>query len=71
MSVLGASVIGSFGCTNKDLIMLVSLKRTLTLYFAKVCLYYSLRSLMYGMTVQSYHTVQMQEGSDIIPSILC
>ena len=30
--------------------MLVPLKKTLVLYFARVCLYYSLRPLMYGMT---------------------
>ena len=30
--------------------MLVPLKKTLTLYFAKVCLYCSLRPLRYGMT---------------------
>ena len=30
--------------------VLVPLKKTLTLYFAKVCLYCSLRPLMYGMT---------------------
>ena len=29
--------------------VLVPLKETLTLYFAKVCLYCSLRPLMYGM----------------------
>ena len=28
----------------------VHLKKTLTLYFARVCLYCSLRPLMYGMT---------------------
>ena len=30
--------------------VLVPLKKTLTLYFARVCLYCSLRLLMYGMT---------------------
>ena len=30
--------------------VLVPLKKTLTLYFAKVCLYCSLRPFMYGMT---------------------
>ena len=35
---------------SKDLIMLVPLKKTLTLYFARVCLYCSLRPLLYGMT---------------------
>ena len=35
---------------SKDLIVLVPLKKTLTLYFARVCLYCSLRPLMYGMT---------------------
>ena len=30
--------------------VLVPLKKSLTLYFARVCLYCSLRSLMYGMT---------------------
>ena len=30
--------------------LLVPVKNTLTLYFAKVCLYCSLRPLMYGMT---------------------
>ena len=30
--------------------VLVPLKKTLTLYFARVCLYCSLRPLMYGMT---------------------
>ena len=30
--------------------VLVPLKKTLTLYFASVCLYCSLRPLMYGMT---------------------
>ena len=29
--------------------VLVPLKKTLTLYFARVCLYCSLRPLMYGM----------------------
>ena len=47
---LCASGIGSFGCISRDLIVLVSLKKTLTLYFAKVCLYYSLMPLMYGIT---------------------
>ena len=30
--------------------VLVPLKKTLTLYFARVCLYCSLRPLMYGVT---------------------
>ena len=30
--------------------VLVSVKKTLTLYFTRVCKYCSLRSLMYGMT---------------------
>ena len=34
---------------NKNLMVLVPLKKTLTLYFAIVCLYCSLRLLMYGM----------------------
>ena len=29
----------------------VPLKKTLTLYFARVCLYCSLRPFMYGMTI--------------------
>ena len=35
---------------SKDLIVLVPLKKTLNLYFARVYLYCSLRPLMYGMT---------------------
>ena len=35
---------------SKDLIVLVPLKKALTLYFAIMCLYFSLRHLMYGMT---------------------
>ena len=31
------------------MMVLVPLKKTLTLYFARVCLYCSLRPLMYGM----------------------
>ena len=34
----------------KCLMVLVPLKKLLTLYFARVCLYCSLRPLMYGMT---------------------
>ena len=34
---------------NKDLMVLVPLKKTITLYFVRVCLYCSLRPLMYGM----------------------
>ena len=34
----------------KDLMVLVPIKKTLSLYFARVCLYCSLRPLMYGMT---------------------
>ena len=45
-----ASGIGSFGCMSKVLMVLVPLKETLTLYFARVCLYCSLRPLTYGMT---------------------
>ena len=48
-----ASGIGSFGCMSKDLMVLVPLKKTLTLYLARVCLYHSLRPLMYGMTTQA------------------
>ena len=50
ISFFCASGIGSFGCMSKDLMVLVPLKKTLTLYFARVCLYCSLRPLMYGMT---------------------
>ena len=50
ISVFCASRIASFGCMSKDLMVLVPLKKTLTLYFARVCLYCSLRPLMYGMT---------------------
>ena len=50
ISVFCVSGIGSFGCMSKDLMVLVPLKKTLTLYFARVCLYCSLRHLMYGMT---------------------
>ena len=50
MSVFYAPGIGSFGCMSKDLMVLVPLKKTLTLYIARVCLYCSLRPLMYGMT---------------------
>ena len=39
-----------FGCMCKDLMVLVPLKKTLALYFARVCLYCSLRPLMYGVT---------------------
>ena len=49
ISVLCASGIGSFECMSKYLMMLVPLKKTLTLYFARVCLYCSLRPLLYGM----------------------
>ena len=35
---------------SRDLILLVPLKKTLTLYFARMCLYCSLRPLMYSMT---------------------
>ena len=41
---------GSFGCISTDLMVLVPLKKTLTLYVARVCLTCSLRPLMYGMT---------------------
>ena len=50
ISVFCASGIGSFGCMSKDLMLLVPLKKTLTLYFARVHLYCSLRLLGYGMT---------------------
>ena len=50
LSVFCASGIGSFGCMSKDLMVLVPLKKTLTLYFARLCLYCSQRPLMYGMT---------------------
>ena len=45
-----ASGIGTFGCMSKELMVLVPLKKTLTLYFARVCLYCSMKPLMYGMT---------------------
>ena len=35
---------------SKDFVGLVPLKKTLTLYFARVCLYYLLMPLIYGMT---------------------
>ena len=35
---------------GKDLVVLVPLKKTLILYFARLHLYCSLRSLLYGMT---------------------
>ena len=35
---------------RKDLTVLVPLMKTLTLYFARVCLHCSLKPLMYGMT---------------------
>ena len=35
---------------NKDLMVLVPLKKTLTLYLARMHLYCSLRPSMYGMT---------------------
>ena len=35
---------------SKDLMVLVPLKKTLTFYFARVCLYCSLRPLMYDVT---------------------
>ena len=38
---------------NKDVLVLVPLKKTLILYFARVCLYCSLRPLMYGMATQA------------------
>ena len=34
--------------------VLVPLKKTLTLYFARVCLYCSLRPLMYGITTLAH-----------------
>ena len=49
LSVFCASGIGSFGCMSNDLMVLVPLVKTLTLYFARVCLYCSLRPLMYDM----------------------
>ena len=50
MPVFCASGIRSFGCMNKYMMVLLPLKKTLTLYLARVCLYCSLRPLMYGMT---------------------
>ena len=44
---------GSFGGISRDLMVLVYLKKTQTLYFDRVYLYCSLRSLMYGMTNSS------------------
>ena len=35
---------------SKVLLVLVPVKKSLTLYFVRVCLYCSLRPLMYGMT---------------------
>ena len=35
---------------SKELMVLVPLKKTLTMYFAMVCLYCSLKPLMYGVT---------------------
>ena len=52
-----ASGTGSFGCMSKDLMVLVPLKKTL--YFARVCLYCSLRPLMYGMTTLAPSLLQM------------
>ena len=39
-----------FWIQNKDLMVLVPLKKTLTLCFARVCLYCLMRPLIYGMT---------------------
>ena len=50
MSVFLASGIEYFGCMSKQLMVMIPLKKVLTLYFARVCLYCSLRSLFYGMT---------------------
>ena len=50
ISVFCASGMGSFGYMSKDLMVLVPLKKTLTLYFVRVCLYCSLRPLVYAMT---------------------
>ena len=50
ISVFRASGIGSFGFMSKNLMVLVPLKKILTLYFTRVYLYCSLRPLMYGMT---------------------
>ena len=50
MPVFWASGMGPFGCMSKYLIVLVPLKKILTLYFARAHLYCSLRPLMYGMT---------------------
>ena len=43
------SGMGSFGCMSED--VMVPLKETPILYFIRVCLYCSLGSLMYGMTI--------------------
>ena len=51
MSVFCACGIRSFGCMSKDLMMLVPVKKTLTLVFARVSLYCSLRPLMHGMKI--------------------
>ena len=40
-----------FWMHDKDLMVLVPLKKTPTLYFARMCLHCSLRPLMYGMTI--------------------
>ena len=45
-----ASGTGSFGCMIKNLMVLVPLKKTLILYFARACVYCSLRPLTYGTT---------------------
>ena len=47
---------------NKHMILLVSLQKTLTLYFARVCLYSSLRPLMYGMTTLAHSITFTVEG---------
>ena len=47
---------------NKDLMALVPLKKTLTMYFARVCLYCTLRPLMYGMTTLALSINNPVEG---------
>ena len=50
MSIFWASGIIYFGCMSKDLMVLVPLEKTLTLYSSRVHLYWSLRPLVYSMT---------------------
>ena len=49
-----ASRIGSFGCMSKDLMMLVPVKKTLTLYFARVSLYCSVRPIHHTYVPHSF-----------------